>query len=503
MVELSAQVAPQAVFDVAVVGAGFGGLATALRCAELGAKVLLIERLNYPGGCASTFSRNGLKLEAGATLFSGFGPGHLFNRWIKQHALDVQVTTPHPLVRFRSQHTALEIGSDREAFIASLCGLYPESTAELKRFFVWQEKIAGLLWQLFEDPRLLPPFGMSALWTHMVRSPTYFPLLLIAGKSLLQVMERFSVAHLKGLRDYADAVSQITVQASAAQAEAPFALATMDYYFRGTAHVVGGIGVLANALTQAVAKLGGEVRLGERVTTVSAPPEHGGVYRITSSKGSYLAKRVALNLTPTVASEVLEVPNHPLLRKLAERVDDGWGAVMWYFALPSDVEQVLPHAHHVELVADAAQPFCEGNHVFCSISDVKETLRAPDGLRTVTMSTHLALSRLRGLDKQQRAELVQSVQDRMWATLQLRAPEIAKHAEQKMPASPRTFERFTGRQAGAVGGIPRRVGLHHYFRMGLVEPMKGVWLVGDSVGLGQSTLATALTGLKVAERMCR
>ena len=45
--------------DVAVVGAGFGGLATALRLAELGANVVLCETLRYPGGCASTFSRSG------------------------------------------------------------------------------------------------------------------------------------------------------------------------------------------------------------------------------------------------------------------------------------------------------------------------------------------------------------------------------------------------------------------------------------------------------------
>lgn len=29
-------------------------------------------------------------------------------------------------------------------------------------------------------------------------------------------------------------------------------------------------------------------------------------------------------------------------------------------------------------------------------------------------------------------------------------------------ASPRTFERFTQREGGAVGGVPRRAGLHHY-----------------------------------------
>ena len=50
------------------------------------------------------------------------------------------------------------------------------------------------------------------------------------------------------LRTYLDALCQITVQCGATEAEAPFALGAMDYYWRGTGHVRGGIGQLASAL---------------------------------------------------------------------------------------------------------------------------------------------------------------------------------------------------------------------------------------------------------------
>ncbi len=61
-------------YDAVVVGAGFGGLATALELTRRGARVALCETLDYPGGCASTFHRDGYAFEAGATLFSGLGP---------------------------------------------------------------------------------------------------------------------------------------------------------------------------------------------------------------------------------------------------------------------------------------------------------------------------------------------------------------------------------------------------------------------------------------------
>ncbi|MEC7985617.1 MAG: NAD(P)-binding protein, partial [Myxococcota bacterium] len=76
-------------YDSIVIGAGFGGMAAALRLAERKKKVLLCEALKYPGGCASTFEKNDLTFEAGATLFSGFDDGQFFHKWINEYSLPV------------------------------------------------------------------------------------------------------------------------------------------------------------------------------------------------------------------------------------------------------------------------------------------------------------------------------------------------------------------------------------------------------------------------------
>ena len=57
-----------------------------------------------------------------------------------------------------------------------------------------------------------------------------------------------------------------------AEAEAPFALSTMDYCFRGTGHIHGGIGALAWAMVEAIKGLGGSVMLSSRVRASDRRP---------------------------------------------------------------------------------------------------------------------------------------------------------------------------------------------------------------------------------------
>lgn len=486
--------------DAVVVGAGFGGLAAALCLARAGARVTLCETLTYPGGCASTFTRGGARFESGATLFSGFGTGELFDRWVRELGLDVRFEALDPQVVLRSPTLDLPIPPDRAAFIDRLAAQPGADRARLDAFFAHQKRLADVLWALFRRPELLPPFGPGALVEHLRRLPRYLPLLGVVGRPLLSLVRRHGLEGFRPLRTYLDAVSQITVQASAAEAEAPFAVATMDYYFRGTGHVHGGIGRLARELARAVARSGGEVRFADRVKALR--PRPGGGWHVETRKGDLVAPVVIANLVPHRVRALAGLPEgtSPRLDRLARRVAGGWGAVMLYLVVRPDAPEHAA-AHHMELVQDEAAPFLEGNHLFVSVSGRDETDRAPDGRRTVTVSTHVDADALRRLPEDARAAKVAAVQAHMRRGLEALAPRLWAGVEREMPGSPRTFERFVGRDWGYVGGIPRRVGLANYLDAWPRPVSPGLYLVGDSVFPGQSTLATAIGGLKLVDHL--
>lgn len=281
--------------DVAVVGAGFGGLACALELADRGARVTLFEQLRYPGGCASTFTRAGHRFESGATLFSGFDDPMLFARWIREHHLDVRFVPLDPVIELRAPGLSLSVPPDRDRFVASLEALPDAPSARLRAFFDEQARVADALWSLFDDPSLLPPLGPSALVRHAMRIPRYAPLLRLVGRPLAAMLARHGLTRFTPLRTWLDAVCQITVQCSVDEVEAPFALAAMDYAFRGTGHVHGGIGTLAWALARRVETLGGTLRFSDAVREIS---REGNVWRIESRKGTTRASHVVANLTP-------------------------------------------------------------------------------------------------------------------------------------------------------------------------------------------------------------
>ncbi len=60
-------------YDVVVIGAGNGGLTAAATLARKGAKVLLLERHNVPGGCATSFCRGRFEFEVALHQLSGMG----------------------------------------------------------------------------------------------------------------------------------------------------------------------------------------------------------------------------------------------------------------------------------------------------------------------------------------------------------------------------------------------------------------------------------------------
>ena len=140
----------------------------------------------------------------------------------------------------------------------------------------------------------------------------------------------------------------------------------------------------------------------------------------------------------------------------------------------------------------------EGKTVFLSLSPEWDASRAPKGRRAVTISTHTAFLpwwELYEKDRDRYEARKQEYTNRLLETASFAIPQIREASDLILPGTPLSFERFTHRGWGWVGGFPQLNLLQNWGPR--LAP--GLWMVGDSIFPGQSTPAVALGGLRVAE----
>ena len=134
-------------YDVIVVGAGNGGLTSALSLAKSAFKVLLLERHNIPGGCATSFIRGRFEFEVALHQLSSMGsvnnPGPLRMLLAKLGVLDkielVEGSTMYRIVL--PDHLDVTLPAQRDATVEALKKRFPEEKNAIDRFFELVEKL--------------------------------------------------------------------------------------------------------------------------------------------------------------------------------------------------------------------------------------------------------------------------------------------------------------------------------------------------------------------------
>lgn len=487
---------------IVVIGAGVGGLATAAVLARAGLAVTVLEAHIYPGGCAGTFYHQGYRFDAGATLAGGFYPGGPMD--LVAQATGVEQWPAHAadpaMVVHLPDGSAVTRWTDERRWQEHRRVFGPQAEA----FWCWQERTADALWNLALQTPPWPPqtpsdllrLGQKGLVWLSQNSLKTLPAL--AADAFRPV-----AAHLRHaperLRLFVDGQLLIAAQATSGQANALYGASALDLPRRGVVHLAGGMGAIAETLAQSVRRHGGQVHYRQEASRIVV--EQGRPVAVETKRGkSFPADIVIANLTPWNMTQLLGENAPPQLRSFVSSPPrlpasfDGWGAFMVYVGLDGAAIPANFPLHHQVI---AREPMAEGNTVFLSLSPAWDENRGPAGQRALTLSTHTRLADWWQLFEHERPAYEarkNAYVERMLTAAETALPGLHEAAELILPGTPVTFQRFTRRAWGWVGGFPQT----SLFRAWGPRLGPGLWLVGDSIFPGQSTAAVALGGLRVA-----
>jgi C-3',4' desaturase CrtD len=475
--------------DVVVIGAGIAGLTAAALLAHDGAEVLVVERHNVPGGCASFFQRDGYRFDVGATLVGGFGPRGVHRQLFERFGVTLAAHPVEPaMVVHLPDATVVRYGDER--WVAErLRAFGPEA----ERFWRAQERIAALALDFSSRFPMLPVDGPGIAGALGAFRPRHLPLLGALGRPLAALLGPRAGARLC---TFVDAQLLITAQTDAAHADLAYGAAALDLARAGTFHLDEGISGIAVALARVVRRAGSRIAYRSPVDAIELD-RRGRVAGVRLAGGRRIATGRVIAAVPLAnTAELLPVP--PAFARRASPAGGGWGAFMAYVALPPGVVPEATALHH-QLVADAAAPLGEGNSVFCSFSAPGEAGRARDGGRALTMSTHTDVAGWEAAFRAGRyAERKAILAERLAAALDRVVPGAWSRARFIELATPHTFATYTGRARGLVGGVPQAPWTASLGAASHRSGVPGLFLAGDTVFPGQSTVGASLGGVAAA-----
>ncbi|WP_439574778.1 phytoene desaturase [Phreatobacter sp.] len=129
-----------------VIGAGFGGLAAAIRLGARGYRVTVVERLDQPGGRARVFRQDGFTFDAGPTIITApFLFDDLWELCGRRRADDVRLEALDPFYRlcFHDGST-LDCTGDPERMRDNVARLAPSDAAGYERFMARSQEICRI-----------------------------------------------------------------------------------------------------------------------------------------------------------------------------------------------------------------------------------------------------------------------------------------------------------------------------------------------------------------------
>jgi len=325
---------PDARPHAVVIGAGFGGLAAAVRLGARGYRVTVLERLDQPGGRARVHRQDGFTFDAGPTIVTApFLFEELWRLCGREMHEDVTLVPMQPFYRIRFEdRQSFAYSGDRAAMRAEVARFSPDDVSGYERFMAHSEAVCRMG---FEELGHVP-FG--SLGSMLRIAPD---LLRLSGhRSVYDVASRFiRDERLRTIFSF----HPLLIGGNPFRASGIYCLIAHLEQQWGVHFAMGGTGRLVDGLCGLIRGQGGRVRCGEDVSRIRV--EDARATGVVLAGGEVIPADIVVSNADSAFTygTLLGGQTRRWSRRRLARASSSMGLFVWYFGTRKKYPEVDHH----------------------------------------------------------------------------------------------------------------------------------------------------------------
>ncbi len=478
-----------------VIGAGYGGLTTAALLQNRGVPTTLLEAHSYVGGCASFFRRKNFLFDVGATTFSGLLPHQPLGKLFLELKIQPKFLKLDPgMIIFQDGKEIFRYASLQDWIFECEKKFGKQGQRD---FWEIIYRINQSAWKFLSENS---NFSNSSIFEFIklikISNLSNFKLLLQSFQTIKNLLQKLKIQNEK-FENFLQEQLLITTQSTIEQA--PLLTAAMGLaYPSETYYPMGGMYKPAQEILNHFLMKGGNFYKNTQVVRITKT--HSKEYVVTTKENKkFEGEIVVCNLPIWNIPQITEGEIANYYTKLSHKYPTAPAAFVINFGV--NVLSNLPTCYY-QIHSQNPIPYCNANAFFVSLSHKEDRERALENQASVTISIHTHPKDWYGLSKEQylqrKNEVVQVILNKFDSYFQ---NHLGSEKYFLSSGSPKTFEDYTLRHKGYVGGIPHTVKPHLFQMPSSISPFFGFYLVGDTVFPGQGTPAVVYSALCLVEKI--
>ncbi|MBF0532841.1 MAG: NAD(P)/FAD-dependent oxidoreductase [Candidatus Omnitrophica bacterium] len=465
-------------YDAIIVGAGVGGLVCGGYLAKAGCKVLLLEKHSQPGGCCSSFQRQGYLFDVGPHYLGSLRPGGILRNILRDLEIEgrIEFLTNDLTDRIITPDKEIHIYKNQEKTQEEFIRHFPAEHRGINNFF-----------------RTLLSLDISR--GLVANSP---------AQTFAQVLDQyFSDPKLKAV--FSVFLGNIGLPPSQASGFIPL-IVLREFILDGGYYPAGGMRALPNALVKCFQKNGGTILYRKNVKEIILQNQT--AQGVAVASGEKFFARFVVSGIDAGALFRDQISEPTAERESVERLKPSMSAVVLFLGLKSRLADLPKHfttwyfptydieqCYRNQIHCDSRE---EIPYLICTFPSLIDASLAPEGKNVLRVFVGARPGQDPGWQKNKK-----EITGRLLQKLKAMVPDILDLIEVKEIGTPDTFHRYTGNQNGSIFGwaaLPDQTGRKVF---PLRTSVENLYLTGHwtTTGIGQSGVATVAFAGKDAAQM--